>query len=75
MPDLRKADDTRSHYAQGCGVPRIAYLSMSLLRRRADNRTGIGHQLAASFFMMLAFLVQFSVLAGFDPQWLIGDLE
>jgi hypothetical protein len=48
---------------------------MSLLRRRADNRTGIGHQLAASFFMMLAFPVQFSVLAGFDPQWLIGDLE
>jgi hypothetical protein len=28
-------------------------------------------QLAASFFMMLAFLVQFSVLAGFEPQWLI----
>ena len=67
MPDLRKADDTRSHYAQGRGVPRIAYLSMSRLRRRADDRTGIGHQLVASFFMMLAFLVKFSVLACFDP--------
>jgi len=38
MPDLWKVDGTCPHYAQGRGVPRIAYLSMSRMRRRVDSR-------------------------------------
>ena len=42
VPDLWGTDDTCPLYAQSRGVPRITYLSMPRLRRRADSRARIG---------------------------------